>query len=356
MRVLVGLLAVAPLLLHAQPRPGSGLENGHPAGYVCPYTTIPVTIDGRLDDESWRRAPWTTRFGDIEGSLKPDPRYATRVKMLWDDRYFYVAAELEEPHVWANLRQRDTVIFYDNDFEVFIDPDGDNHEYYEFEMNALNTGWDLFLPKPYRDGGRPVDAWDVAGLRTAVHVDGTLNDPRDSDRGWSLEIAFPWSALAEYARCPTPPREGDQWRVNFSRVEWETEVVNGAYRKLTGRREDNWVWSPQWVIDMHRPETWGYVQFTRGSAESGEFRPDTSLHVRAVLMRIYYAQQEYRERNSRWARTMGELGLEEMPLPGSVGIPVLRIAEEWSASAEFRGRQWSVSEDSRITHGARPEP
>ena len=52
-------------------------------------------------------------------------------------RYFYVAAEMEEPHVWGTLTQHDAVIFQDNDFEVFIDPDGDNHEYYEFEINAL---------------------------------------------------------------------------------------------------------------------------------------------------------------------------------------------------------------------------
>ena len=72
--------------------------------------------------------------------------------MLWDDTYLYVGALLEEPHVWATLTQHDSVIFHDNDFEVFIDPDGDNHEYCEIEINALNTEWDLFLNKPYRDG------------------------------------------------------------------------------------------------------------------------------------------------------------------------------------------------------------
>ena len=50
------------------------------------------------------------------------------------------------------LTEHDSVIFQDNDFEVFIDPDGDNHNYYEIEINALNTEWDLRLPKPYRDG------------------------------------------------------------------------------------------------------------------------------------------------------------------------------------------------------------
>ena len=54
------------------------------------------------------------------------------------------------------MTEKNGVIFHDNDFEVFIDPDGDNHQYYEFEMNALNTIWELTLPRPYRAGGEAV--------------------------------------------------------------------------------------------------------------------------------------------------------------------------------------------------------
>src|SRR6266850_4554702 len=92
------------------------------------------------------------------------------------NQYFYISIEMEEPHVWGTLTKHDSVIFHDNDFEVFIDPNGDNHEYYEFEINALNTGWDLFLTKPYRDGGKAIDSWEIPGLKTAVYVNGTVND------------------------------------------------------------------------------------------------------------------------------------------------------------------------------------
>jgi hypothetical protein len=124
-----------------------------PQGYVCYHTTGPLTIDGRLDEADWQHAAWTRDFQDIEGDAKPAPRFRTRAKMLWDDDYFYVGAELEEPHVWATLTNHDAIIFQDNDFEVFIDPDGDRHEYYEIEINALNTEWDLLLKKPYISGG-----------------------------------------------------------------------------------------------------------------------------------------------------------------------------------------------------------
>lgn len=230
------------------------------------YTALraqkPIKIDGRLDDAAWSRAPWTSDFVDIEGETKPKPRFRTRAKMMWDDRYLYIGAELEEPHVWGTLTKHDSVIFHDNDFEVFIDPNGDTLEYYEFEMNALNTGWDLFLDKPYKAGGHARNEWEIPGLKTAVKVWGTLNNPADKDRGWTLEIAMPWKALAEYAHRPAPPRHGDEWRINFSRVEWRHRIVDGKYEKVPDTKEDNWVWSPQGEIDMHVPEKWGYVRFS----------------------------------------------------------------------------------------------
>jgi hypothetical protein len=238
----------------------SAAEQSGPKRYVCPRTEGTVRIDGRLDDEAWRGAPWTDDFVDIEGDAKPRPRFRTRAKMLWDDEYFYIAADLEEPHVWATLTQHDSVIFRDPDFEVFLNPSGDTLNYFEFEINALNTSWDLFLPKPYRKGGKADNGWEIPGLRTAVAIDGTLNASRDRDRGWTVEIAIPWSAYA--SRAPVArPQPGQEWRVNFSRVEWEVTVADGKYVKVPKRREDNWVWSPQGVVNMHVPEHWGYVKF-----------------------------------------------------------------------------------------------
>ena len=254
------------------PEPGIPFS---PKSYICYRTSGKIDVDGKITEKSWQNAQWTDYFEDIEGSLKPEPRFKTRAKMLWDDRYFYVAAELEEPDVWANLVKRDTIIFYDNDFEVFIDPDGDTHRYYELEVNAFSTEWDLFLDRPYRDQGKAIFFWDIRGLKTAVSVNGTINKPGDKDEGWTVEIAFPWEVLRECAPEGRPPKAGEQWRVNFSRVEWKTEVKDGKYQKVinpeTGKRypEDNWVWSPQGIINMHYPEMWGFVQFSDKSAGEG---------------------------------------------------------------------------------------
>jgi hypothetical protein len=313
-----------------------------PRGYVCYRAASPIDIDGQLSDAAWAVAPWSDPFEDIEGDKRPKPRHRTRVKMLWDDAALYIAAELEEPHVWATLTAHDAVIFHDNDFEVFLDPDGDSHLYAELELNALNTTWDLLLPKPYKDGGRALNGWEIIGLKTAVHVDGTINDPRDTDRGWTVEIRWPWVGLKELTGVPVPPRDGEQWRINFSRVEWDTTVVDGKYRNVPNRPEHNWVWSPQGVIDMHRPERWGYVQFSTAKPGTAAFRPDPTAPARDLLHRVYYAQRDYRKAHGSFARSIAELGLTglasepriettangfeaSLPLPGAAGAKPRRL-------------------------------
>ena len=94
MGILLVLLMLCPLAAQTAPN-----------GYVARRAARPVTIDGKIDGE-WKHAPWTSLFVDIEGDAKPRPRFRTRAKMLWDDQYFYIAAELEEPHVWGTLTQR----------------------------------------------------------------------------------------------------------------------------------------------------------------------------------------------------------------------------------------------------------
>ena len=305
------------------PSPPCPLAALHPPTPTCsPHSRIrrdtsatapsPITIDGNLKDAAWDAAPWTDPFVDIEGDKQPKPRFRTRVKMLWDDEALYIAAELEEPHVWATLTEHDSVIFHDNDFEVFLDPDGDNHLYGELELNALNTTWDLLLTKPYKDGGQAVNAWEITGLKTAVHVDGTLNDPRDTDTGWTVEINWPWKGLKELIGSRRCRRRTATSGGSTSRGSSGTSTSSdGKYRKVKGKPEHNWVWSPQGVIDMHRPERWGYLQFSTAKPGTAEFRPDPDWPIRDLLHRAYYAERIYRAKNGHMPTPIADLGLKD---------------------------------------------
>ena len=274
-----------------------------PETYTCQRTNETIFIDGKAHEESWQKAAWTESFVDIEGALKPEPYLGTRVKMLWDDSFFYFFAEMEDPHVWATLTQRDAVMFLDDDFEIFIDPDGDGHTYYEFEWNAFNTVWDLLLVRPYRlyEIPQAVDYYNVPELKSAVHIQGTLNDVHDVDKGWSIEIAIPFEALIELNEPVTIPNEGEVWRVNFSRVDWDMEIQGSSYKKMvdpiSGKSlpEHNWVWSPTGYINMHMPEQWGYVRFIDDSSTDKKFDLPVDELIKWGLWQVYWQQMtDYR--------------------------------------------------------------
>jgi len=330
-----------------------------PFEYVCRRAAGPIKIDGRLDEASWADTDWTEVFGDIEGPSKPAPRFRTRAQMLWDDEYLYIGAYLEEPHVWATLTARDSIIFQDNDFEVFIDPDGDTHDYYELEINALNTVWDLLLVKPYRDGGPAVHSWDIQGLKTAVNVMGTLNDPSDRDKAWTVEIAMPFAVLKEcIPGKPARPAAGEQWRVNFSRVEYHVDDENGATVKAkdaaTGQPlpEDNWTWTPQGVINIHYPEMWGFVQFSSKLPGKGKEKFDwrADEKVKWALRKIYYAERARYFETSAFGADLGSLGLKadaSLRVKGWSYPPVIQTTASLfeAVYAAKSGETWHIRQD-----------
>ena len=308
-----------------------GFSQDTPRIYVAHKALDNFTIDGKPDEASWENAAWSDLFIDIEGKEKP--LHDTRMKMTWDDQNLYLFAQLSEPHIWANLKQRDTIIFYNNDFEIFIDPDGDTHNYYEFEMNALNTIWDLFLSKPYRDQGKILGGWDFKGLKSAVHIQGTLNDASDIDQGWSVEVAIPWSFVTAPGGTIKIPKN-EYWRINFSRVNWDFDLIDGRYSRKKDKNgsylpEYNWVWSPQEVINMHEPERWGYVYFS--SEETGE---TANFSIPRDEQIKWYLYEQYRKIRS--AKNMPNAKLQ------SVISPAIIFGHTISAMVEEHLSGWSI--------------
>ena len=246
------------------------------ARYTCYRTAEPIQIDGRLDERSWQLAPRSEPFVDI---VTGEPAwFDTRVALLWDDRHLYFGFIAEEPDVRGYLTERDSRIYEDNDVEVFI---AGRDAYYEFEINALNTIYevfwiwkDIFAPgSPYF--GRPefdpatqrtmvLDGvgghvhprgerwgfldWDFPGLQHAVHV---------APPGWTVELALPWQGLRDLADGRAlPPRHGDVWRIDCSRF----QQFDRAGNKLD--LSAGWTWNRHGHYDSHIPETFTYVEFS----------------------------------------------------------------------------------------------
>lgn len=327
-----------------------------PQTYVAYKTSEDIIIDGKADEAVWKKAKWTNNFIDIEGDKTPT--YQTNVKMLWDDKYYYIFAEMKEPHVWGDITQRDAVIFYNNDFEVFIDPNGDTHNYYELEINALNTIWDLFLTKPYgMPGSKVLNNWDYSDLKSAINIEGTLNNPNDIDKGWTLEIAIPFKDFGRSRKINNIP-SNQFYRVNFSRVNWDFDLKNGKYSRKKDKRgkflpEYNWVWSPMGVINMHKPEKWGYVYFS--SEEVGRnvtFEIPKDEKIKWKLYELFHANRAFYKQNNRKATSISDLKKSKIIIDNNEIIPTLENHKfGWTISVQspFTNHILSVKEDGLFT-------
>jgi hypothetical protein len=221
--------------------------------------------------------------------------YNTQAAVLWNSEYLYIGFWAEEPFVRATQKERDSIVFLENDLEVFIDG-GDC--YYELEINALNTIYEVFFiwRDAYQKGGKfdvpefdvldPLAMtfggdydrtgetfwrgrhprglrwaflnWDMPGLRTAVKVDGKINDDTTVDKGWTVEIAIPWRSMNWLANGRSlPPEEGDTWRLFF-----------GRFQRLAPSGQEiqphpAWVWNKHGVYDTHIPECFPFIHFTK---------------------------------------------------------------------------------------------
>ncbi|MBR7108759.1 MAG: carbohydrate-binding family 9-like protein, partial [Akkermansia sp.] len=277
-----------------------------PPTYVCQRANTPLSIDGKAKEAAWQSAQPLSPLRDIEGPAIPN---RTTIKLLWDDTYLYVYADMQEAQLWATLAQRDSVIYRDPDFEVFIDPDGDTKNYVEIEVNALNTVWDLLLTEPYRSGNLALHDWNIPGLKHAVHLRGTLNDSRDCDEGWSVEMAIPWVSIIGHSNHPRtvqPPAPGTTLRMNFSRVNWHVSPCADSphgYAKKTDAQgnplpETNHVWAATGEINIHMPEHWGYVRLSNSPAGVWEPMPLPAAHATEQQLFAYYNKQlAYKKEN-----------------------------------------------------------
>lgn len=265
-----------------------GCSEEHLAHYTCYRTKDPVPVDGHLEAPPWSQVPRSDRFVDLV-----DGRPAlldTRIAMAWDESALYTAFWIEEPNIEAHFAERDDRIYLENDVEVFI---AGLDCYYEFQINALGTIYEVFYiwQEAYKRGSRfdcpqfdlssgDVDVlggfqdsmrygmhprgarwafrkWDFPGLQTAVYLDGSINDPSDIDRGWRVEIAFPWTGIRIlHPNQEFPPHNGDTLRMDFSRFQkW---IING--REV--EPHPGWALNRHGIYDSHIPECFSYIHFS----------------------------------------------------------------------------------------------
>ena len=201
-------------------RPAASANSPKPSvsSYACRFTEDPVVIDGTLDDDAWKNAATIDNFSMpwLGKDDKPAAK-ATQAKILWDRENLYVAADLDDADLYADITEHDGQIWDNDVFEVFLKPAADKPAYYEFQVNAANTQFDCFIPRRGHVG-RFKKLHDF-GVESAVKLCGTLDDWTDTDKGWSVEMRIPWSSFMHTGGRPEP---GDGWRFALCRYDHDT--------------------------------------------------------------------------------------------------------------------------------------
>ncbi|HUB09681.1 MAG TPA: carbohydrate-binding family 9-like protein [Myxococcales bacterium] len=213
--------------------------------YKVPRAKGPITIDGKLDEPDWKRAPST---GAFVRSLDGGPtKYFTEAKLLWDDQYLYVAFKCEDEDIWTSYTKHDDPLYNQEVVEIFIDADGDGKTYNELEISPANVTFDADFKERRKDLDKAVQ-WE-SGMKTAVVVNGTLNQASDKDQSWVAEAAIPIANLDSVPHVP--PHPGDRWRANLYRLDWHTN------RKVN----EGSAWSPLFMGDFHNLPRFGWLEF-----------------------------------------------------------------------------------------------
>ncbi|MEE2645450.1 MAG: carbohydrate-binding family 9-like protein, partial [Myxococcota bacterium] len=215
-----------------------------------------LTIDGRLDEEIWTRAPWTAWWKTPRGG-KNAPK--TRARFLWSSTHLYVAVEALDEDIWSTFTERDSNTWEQEVIELFLDPDGDRKDYVELQVTPANVLFDARF-KRHRSDLKVARAWNYQGWETAVHVEGTLNQRSDKDTRYIVEMALPVRSLPG-AR---PITARSRWRLNLFR--WDAP---------RGGRQRAAAFSPPSRPDFHELGSFGTLVFKSGVASLSTKEPVT---------------------------------------------------------------------------------
>ncbi|ORY45518.1 CBD9-like protein [Rhizoclosmatium globosum] len=231
--------------------PPSKLASTADASILVPYTSSRPPLDGSLGG-AWSSALKVSLSSPLGSASLP--QQATSAYLLWDSDNLYIGASISETDVWGSMRDDNTQLYLENNWELFLDPDSDGLNYYEFEVNPL----------AYSQGGSPTSPDPLQNLQKAVQVQGTLNNPSDKDQGWSVTLAIPWTSLNRFNSKfqGAPKGNGETIGIQFARTEWGFTVKDGGYVK--GGKSDTILWAGMSGDTIHDPSQWGVVGFSGG--------------------------------------------------------------------------------------------
>lgn len=187
----------------------------------CAWTAKPPVIDGKADDDCWKRSKPITNFHLPWLGKKDRPAAsATRAMLAWDHEHLYFFARMEDGDLFADVTVHDGVTWNNDVFEIFLKPSEAHGGYYEFQVNAANTVFDCFFPKRDFTDFENRKKKDRFHVESKVALEGTLNKRDDRDKSWSVEGKIPWT---DFAQTGGPPNPGEAWKFALCRYDYDIQ-------------------------------------------------------------------------------------------------------------------------------------
>ncbi|XP_052820248.1 uncharacterized protein LOC128246081 [Mya arenaria] len=304
-----------------------------------------ITIDGRLNDDAWKEVSWSSDFVDMRSERFPTPFFTTKFKLRWDDANLYVGAYVQEKDVYATKTQHDDQLWKENGFEMLMAIDGTLFNYKQVQVNALGTTmYQLLFKSPYEAAGKPAwenpdyntRAWE-ANLTSQVNVDGTINQPGDEDKFWTVEISIPFRNLAlnsNRSQIDPKPYSNEVWFMQFGRSEQNLTVANGSYVPQVLSEQNWWSWQPCGTINLHLQDRWGLVQFKRNRNDK-KFRYK-KWHVYRTLFDVMNAMDVYKALNGKFTDNIAELDIPPYLMTATcVKMPEIKLLSRENGTKGF---------------------
>jgi hypothetical protein len=211
------------------------------------FTPESPIIDGIENDSIWQQIKPVALKDNRSGNEVRESGLQTHVKACYDDSNLYFFFVCNDPDIWTSFTQRDEHLWENEAVEIFIDVDDVPETYVEIEVSPANVLFDSYIIDPVNIDVPKTALFNLKGIRTAVVVSGTLNERDDKDDNWTVEIAIPFTDLANE---------------NIKEVTTATEIRINFYRldENQGMERMSYAWSPTGAR-FHKPSVFGKLIF-----------------------------------------------------------------------------------------------
>ena len=217
----------------------NGCQSDEPK-IVCKRSTTQILIDGILDENAWAKAETISLLNNKTGNAVEQDEYKSEVKTCYDSDYLYVAFINHDRDIFTSFTKRDEHLWKDEVVEVFIDTDDGLSTYIEIEISPTNIQFDSYITDTLNIDLIETPKYNIIGLKSAVFVDGTVNNNQDTDKSWTVEMAIPFQEIGITSK--------NEYPINFYRID-KDNAGPGSY-----------AWSPTFRR-FHSPSRFGKIQF-----------------------------------------------------------------------------------------------